>query len=329
MKLSREKINQISTDTGFEERYLEKAHQLLRCLELITEHGSLQSQLVLKGGTALHLFHLPIPRLSVDIDLNYVGSMDVDEMQEDRSNVIQGLENVFQRMGLSISNHPDYDNHAGITWILTYESNLEGRDNINVDLNFLMRRPLFSIQSRKLSDLQELSSVQFPVYSLPELAGGKMSALFERSAVRDLYDANQLLNLNIEEEKKWRIAFVVYGARTRKDWRKISVGDITCSTDDLEMNLLPLLRASERKRVRQELKRWKETLLDKCRRRIAPFIDFTEKEENFLYSVVEKGEIRPALLTENKQLQKRIEQHPALLWKVQHVRRHFDLTEDD
>ncbi|MCG2795115.1 MAG: nucleotidyl transferase AbiEii/AbiGii toxin family protein [Actinomycetia bacterium] len=33
-----------------------------------------EGKLVLKGGTALNLFYLDMPRLSVDIDLNYIGA---------------------------------------------------------------------------------------------------------------------------------------------------------------------------------------------------------------------------------------------------------------
>jgi hypothetical protein len=36
--------------------------------------------MVLKGGTALNLFVLDVPRLSVDIDLNYIGAADRETM---------------------------------------------------------------------------------------------------------------------------------------------------------------------------------------------------------------------------------------------------------
>ena len=39
-------------------------------------HPFLGTRMALKGGTALNLFVLDFPRLSVDIDLNYVGSSD-------------------------------------------------------------------------------------------------------------------------------------------------------------------------------------------------------------------------------------------------------------
>jgi len=40
-----------------------------------------------KGGTALNLFIFDVPRLSVDIDVNYIGAPDLDTMQKERPHV--------------------------------------------------------------------------------------------------------------------------------------------------------------------------------------------------------------------------------------------------
>ena len=51
-------------------------------LDGISAHPFLKERLVLKGGTALNLFFFDLPRLSVDIDLNYIGQLDRQDMQE-------------------------------------------------------------------------------------------------------------------------------------------------------------------------------------------------------------------------------------------------------
>ena len=43
---------------------------------MIPEDYLEKNRLVLKGGTALNLFFFDLPRLSVDIDLNYVGKLE-------------------------------------------------------------------------------------------------------------------------------------------------------------------------------------------------------------------------------------------------------------
>ena len=54
-------------------------------------------ELLLRGGTALNLLHLEAPRLSVDLDLDYVGSADAQEAQERRPALLADLATARQR----------------------------------------------------------------------------------------------------------------------------------------------------------------------------------------------------------------------------------------
>jgi len=56
--------------TGFSGESLEKVFRLMALLDALNSHPFLKARIVLKGGTALNLFHFDVPRLSVDIDLN-------------------------------------------------------------------------------------------------------------------------------------------------------------------------------------------------------------------------------------------------------------------
>jgi len=56
---------------------------LLGLLEGLRKHPYLKDRLALKGGTALNLFLFDLPCLSVDIDVNYIGSADRDVMLEE------------------------------------------------------------------------------------------------------------------------------------------------------------------------------------------------------------------------------------------------------
>lgn len=66
-------VNAVHRQTGFDQFYIEKVLRLLRILENFFTHPALRDKYVLKGGTALNLFYFDLPRLSVDIDLNYLG----------------------------------------------------------------------------------------------------------------------------------------------------------------------------------------------------------------------------------------------------------------
>lgn len=52
--------------------YKSKVDLLIRCLPSVARVDAF----ALKGGTAINLFHLNMPRLSVDIDLTYLPDLD-------------------------------------------------------------------------------------------------------------------------------------------------------------------------------------------------------------------------------------------------------------
>jgi predicted nucleotidyltransferase component of viral defense system len=94
MKIDPANLLATAKATGFAADNLEK---LLRLRELLTEfhkHPFLRGKLVLKGGTALNLFYLDLARLSVDIDLNYVGHVDREKMLAERPEIVRAAEQI-------------------------------------------------------------------------------------------------------------------------------------------------------------------------------------------------------------------------------------------
>ncbi len=91
MIVPRHKLEQLSQDTGFRAEILEKVIHLLHLLQTINSHPFLKGKLLLKGGTALNLFLFDVPRLSVDIDLNYIGSLSKENMAKERPKLEQAL----------------------------------------------------------------------------------------------------------------------------------------------------------------------------------------------------------------------------------------------
>lgn len=87
MKISPEKLAAEAEATGFRPDALEKVVHLLGLLNAMQSHPFLKGKWGLKGGTALNLFVFDVPRLSVDIDLNYVGDEDRGGMLDTRPKV--------------------------------------------------------------------------------------------------------------------------------------------------------------------------------------------------------------------------------------------------
>ena len=109
--LSRDQLQRAAADRGFQVESYEKAHVLVGLLEAVRAHPFLGQRMALKGGTALNLFVLDLPRLSVDIDVNYIGASDRATMLAERPRVEQALEQVFGRMRLAVKRAPT--EHAG------------------------------------------------------------------------------------------------------------------------------------------------------------------------------------------------------------------------
>jgi len=74
MTISQQRLMAEAAATGFRPEILEKVIHLLNLLEGFRAHPFLKNRCALKGGTALNLFLFDVPRLSVDIDLNYIGA---------------------------------------------------------------------------------------------------------------------------------------------------------------------------------------------------------------------------------------------------------------
>lgn len=78
------RIRRLAAASGYREEIVEKVLYLQAILRQLARHPDLEGAWALKGGPALNLFFLDVPRLSVDIDINYVGHGELEAMQAAR-----------------------------------------------------------------------------------------------------------------------------------------------------------------------------------------------------------------------------------------------------
>ncbi len=163
---------QIQLGEGYDQRSIEKVERLLELLQALQRNPFLEKRLVLHGGTALNLFHLPrIVRLSVDIDLLYVGSVLQVEMEAEREEVVSQLFAEARLIGYRIGT-PKQD-HAGMMVRMVYGSH---QDHVKVDLNFLDRSPIrrwATVWAQPVA-----GEVEFRCLMPTELVARKICALF-------------------------------------------------------------------------------------------------------------------------------------------------------
>jgi hypothetical protein len=306
---SRADLDRLASDTGFQAEPLEKALHLLGLLDALCSHPYLANRIVLKGGTALNLFLLELPRLSVDIDLNYIGSHERDVMLVERPVIEKAVQAVCERQRLTIARVPG--EHAGGKWRLGFERAESRPGRLELDLNYLLRVPLWAQASRDSLPVGTSRALRVPVLDEHELVAGKLAALFGRTASRDLFDARLLLARGGLDAARLRIAFVVYGAMSRRDWRTVSIEDVQADPADVEQRLLPLLRR-ENAPNRRDLPGWCAQLVTECRDRLSIVLPMLPHEIDFVAAVRDRGEVLPELLTADTTLQERIRSQPAL-----------------
>jgi hypothetical protein len=319
MNISRERLLVEAEATGFRAEILEKVFHLFGLLEGFRSHPFLKDRLALKGGTALNLFFFDLPRLSVDIDLNYIGAVARETMLTERPKVEQAIQDVSSREGFAIRRMPT--EHAGGKWSLRYGSGLGRSGNLAVDVNFMFRIPLWPVKSLDSRQVGSYQTKDIQVLDIHELAAGKLAALLARHQARDLFDAHRLLHHTKLHPELLRLGFVVYGAMNRKDWRTVSTRDVDFEIRELEQQLLPLLRIDfSWDQVKPG--EYGRQLVEECREKLDAVLPFSEPEKEFLDLVLDEGEIEPSLLTPDKDLQERIGHHPLLEWKALNVRKH-------
>jgi len=322
VKFSSSEIMPVAESTGFRAEMVEKVLHLLNLLDALNSHPFLKGKWVLKGGTALNMFMLDLPRLSVDIDLNYIGTLDREGMLMDRPKLEQAAQAVFSREGFTTKRVPD--EHAGGKWRLSYQSFTGQSGNLEVDLNFMFRQPLWDIQIADSHPLGDFQAKSIPVLDLHELAAGKLAALLARGQARDLFDCHRILNMIDLERDRLRIAFVVYGGMNRKDWRTVSIEDVDFDPAELTRLLIPTL--DTRAIQEQSPAKFGARLVRECREGLSMVLPFNDAEREFLNLLLDKGEIDSTILTADETLQKRIGQQPLLEWKALNVRQYKGLS---
>jgi predicted nucleotidyltransferase component of viral defense system len=269
---------------------------------------------VIKGGTALNLFIFNVPRLSVDIDFNYTGSLLKETMLEERPRLEQALRAVCDREGYVVRKIPE--SHAGGKWLIRYRSASGQGGNLEIDVNFMFRQPLWQPIPMDTILPQIEKARDIPILDIHEQAAGKLAALFGRHTSRDLFDSHHILgNVKLDKDRL-RVAFVVYGGINRKDWRKIKIEDVRYQKTELRNELIPLLRTSVSP---ISWDAWAENMVVECQTSLNIVLPFFDREMEFLDRLLTHGEIRPNLLTQQDALADRIRNHPGLEWKALNV----------
>ena len=281
-------------------------------------HETTRGAWVLKGGTALNLLHLDVPRLSVDIDVNYIGESAVEGMRQARPQFERALTSCCAREGCDVRRAPS--EHAGGKFRLRFPSVLGGSQNLEVDVSYVARVPLWgSVRSR--SRFPPGSDIEVPTLRFEELAAGKFAALVQRDTARDAFDAASLLTAipGLVRDPGFRVSFLCLVAGSRTDPRLFPRTRPAPSERAIEQGLEPLLRR-ERSGAHPTVRALREWIVETVEPALAPLLAWSDRESQFLDLITDTGEIAAEVLVDDPELRDRIRRQPMLNWKAQHVR---------
>jgi len=295
----------------FSPEVIEKVTRLCRLLADIRLHPFLGPRLVLKGGTALSVFHLGIRRLSVDVDLNYVGAVDAETTASERPSIRAALRAVAEGQTYRVSESAD--THASSALSLSYRNEGGSQDSLKLEVNYMHRVSLGEPEDR-VAELPFAGPIRFRLVSFPELVGGKLVALLDRTAARDLYDAAALADILDPRDPVLRAVFVAMaGMLPRAIWEYSAQRVQRVEERDIRENLYPVLRADDRP--------GRDELLAK----VMPWLEVwltPDAAENEFHRTLNAGQLKGALLfPTDAALAAAVDQHPGLRWKVLNVAR--------
>lgn len=100
---NRAELGRMSRDSGFVRDTYEKVLRLKEILGFMNENEFLREHLLLKGGTAINLTVFNLPRLSVDIDMDYTPNDTRQDMLECRVKITDMIKRYMESEGYMLS----------------------------------------------------------------------------------------------------------------------------------------------------------------------------------------------------------------------------------
>ena len=161
--------------------YAQQAALVIKAIPIIAK----EDIFALKGGTAINLFELDMPRLSVDIDLTFTHITDRETAIVEINEALDRISRDLARFG--IPNRLSGTNVSRKIVCATQNA------SIKIEPNFILRGTVFNVRKLSASPKTQalFGAAKINVLSRAELYGGKFCAALDRQHPRDLFDVAQ------------------------------------------------------------------------------------------------------------------------------------------
>lgn len=303
-------IGRAAMQYGFIRDTFEKVLRLKEILEYFNTQEYLVKHLILKGGTAINLNVFDLPRLSIDIDMDYVPNDSRDDMLIARDNIAGIINRYMEKEGYSLSQTSRFS-HSLDAFHFNYINSGGNKDMIKIELNYSLRAHILEPVYRDILNDVFKSNIKIRTVAPLEIFSAKGNALISRAAARDLYDWGNLIDQNMfaDEKDLFRKCFVFYTTITADnvhgdydfDLSAIDTLDFT----KIRRDLFPVMRKKDNFKLEERKIQAKQYIKDLLR--------LTETENEYIERFAAK-EYHPELLFDDD-IVTRICGHPMALWK--------------
>lgn len=303
-------IGRIAQSQGFVRDTFEKVLRLKEILRYLNEEDYLRKHLLLKGGTAINLTVFNLPRLSVDIDMDYTPNDIKEDMLFAREKITNLIKEYMESEGYRLSKSSRFT-HSLDAFYYQYQNAGGNKDMIKLELNYSLRAHVLEpVYGRILPDVFEGDGLEIRMVAPMEIFAAKGNALISRAAARDLYDWGNLIaeDLFVEDRDIFRKCFVFYATISAETVnRNFDTSAIdSLKFDKIRRDLFPVLSKKDNFKLDERKRNAKEY--------IANLMQLTQREHEYMDRFIAK-EYVPELLFEDKEIVERIKEHPMALWK--------------
>lgn len=308
-KFDRITLGKQAKELGFVRDTFEKVCRLADILNFVENDVMLKDKVVLKGGTAINLTMMDLPRLSVDIDLDYVGSLDKDQMLLDKEEINA---HIFKYMKANDYNQSSKSrgHYALDSKVYEYINAGGMKDNLKIEINYMLRTHALELQRRELNLPWLVKQTSVLCVNPIEIYATKIVALLTRTAARDLYDVYSMIQNQVfqgDDLKKLGKCVAFYSAISAEHAPlKYELENIdSIKMQKIKTDLYPVLRNSERfnlKNTQEIIKAYLNENLE------------VDENVNTFWENFNNGIYMPELLFDGLELEK-VKEHPMAIWK--------------
>lgn len=311
-KYDKRTLGKLARELGFVRDTLEKTLRLTEILKYINENPLLRESLALKGGTAINLTVFDLPRLSVDLDLDYIRNNSREEMLEERRKISENLTKYMAMTEYELSGKSRFS-HSLDSYIFSYTNTAGNKDNIKLEINYSLRSHILPLEQRDIKALSLIDPFSVNSLAIIEIFATKIVALLTRAAPRDLYDINNMIYHSIFNDASFPLlkkSSIFYYVLNSEDISlPFDLNNVNVLTEHrIKTDLLPVIR----KRGGFDLNTAKRRILTY----LSALFELENNEIKFL-ETFKNGKYHPELLFSDMEILERIKNHPMAIWKLQ------------